>query len=39
MQSAFQLANIKLSRFPDIENRMLLPRAPHVRKLANRDRI
>jgi hypothetical protein len=39
MQSAFQSANIKLSRFPDIENRMLLPRAPHVRKLANRDRI
>jgi hypothetical protein len=39
MQSAFQAANIKLSRFPDIENRMLLPRAPHVRKLANGDRI
>jgi hypothetical protein len=39
MESAFQSANIKLSRFPDIENRMLLPRAPHVRKLANRDRI
>jgi hypothetical protein len=39
MQSAFQLANIKLSLFPDIENRMLLPRAPHVRKLANRDRM
>jgi hypothetical protein len=34
-----QSANIKLSRFPDIENRMLLPRAPHVRKLADRDRI
>jgi hypothetical protein len=39
MQSAFQSANIKLSRFPNIENRMLLPCAPHVRKLANRDRI
>ena len=39
MQSAFQSANIKLSRFPDIENRMLLPRVPHVRKLANRDCI
>jgi hypothetical protein len=39
MQSAFQSANIKLSPFPDIENRMLLPRAPHVRKLANRDCI
>jgi hypothetical protein len=39
MQGAFQSANIKLSRFPDIENRMLLPCAPHVRKLANRDRI
>jgi hypothetical protein len=39
MESAFQSANIKLSRFPDIENRMLLPRAPHVRKLANGDCI
>ena len=39
MKSSFQSANIKLSRFPDIENRMLLPRAPHVRKLADRDRI
>jgi hypothetical protein len=39
MQSAFQSANIKLSRFPDIENRMLLPSAPHVRKLANGDYI
>ena len=26
MQSALRSANIKLSRFPDIENRMLLPR-------------
>jgi len=39
MQSAFQSANIKLSRFPDIENRVLLPYAPHVRKLADRDCI
>ena len=39
MQSAFQSANIKLSRFTDIENRMLFPCAPHVRKLANRDHI
>jgi hypothetical protein len=39
MQSAFQSAKIKLSRFPDIEDRMLLPRAPNVRKLANRDHI
>jgi hypothetical protein len=39
MQSAFQSANIKLSRFPDIENRMLLPCTPNVCKLANRDGI
>ena len=39
MKSAFQSANIKLSRFPDIENRMLLPCAPHVGELANRDCI
>ena len=39
MQSAFQSANIKLSRFPDIENRMLLPCTPNVCKLANRDDI
>jgi hypothetical protein len=37
MKSSFQSVNIKLSRFQDIENRMLLPRAPHVRKLADRD--
>jgi hypothetical protein len=39
MQGAFQSANIKLSRFPDIENRMLLPCAADVHKLAYRDRI
>jgi hypothetical protein len=39
MQSAFQSANIKLSRLPDIENGMPSPCAPHVRKLANRDHI
>jgi hypothetical protein len=39
MHSAFQSANIELSRFPDIENRMRLPCAPHVRKLANRDSL
>jgi hypothetical protein len=39
MQSAFQSANIKLSRFPDIENRVLLPCAPHVGKITNRDCI
>jgi hypothetical protein len=39
MQSAFQSTNLKLSRFPDIENRMLLPCTPHVRKLASGDRI
>jgi hypothetical protein len=39
MQSAFRSANIKLSRFPDIENRMLSPCIPHVRKLANGDHI
>jgi hypothetical protein len=39
MQSAFQSANIKLSRLPDIENGMLLPRTPYIRKLANRDYI
>jgi hypothetical protein len=39
MQSAFQSANIKLSRFPDIENSMRFPCAPHVRKLANGDHI
>jgi hypothetical protein len=37
MQGAFQSANIKLSRFPDIENRMRLPRGARVRKLADRD--
>jgi hypothetical protein len=39
MQSAVQSANSKLSRFTDIENRMLLPCASHVCELANRDRI
>jgi len=39
MQSAFQSANIKLSRLPDIENRMLFPCAPHVSKLAHGDHI
>ena len=37
MHSAFQSANIKLSRLPDIENSVPLPCAPHIRKLANRD--
>jgi hypothetical protein len=39
IQSTFQSANITLSRLPDIENRVLCPCAPHVRKLANRDPI
>jgi hypothetical protein len=39
MQSAVQSANLKLSRFPDVQNRMLLPCAPHIRKVANRDCI
>ena len=39
MQSAFQSANIKLPRLPDIENRMLLPCAAHLSKLASRDHI
>jgi hypothetical protein len=39
MQSAFQSANIKLSRLSDIENRMLFPCAPHVSKLVNGDHI
>ncbi len=37
MQGAFELANIELSRLSHIENHMLRSRAPHMRKLANRD--
>jgi hypothetical protein len=39
VQSALQLANIELSRLSHIENHMLLSRAAHIRKLANRDCI
>jgi hypothetical protein len=39
MQSAVQSANRKLSRFSDVKNCMLLPCAPHVRKIANGDCI
>ena len=39
VQGALQLANIELSRLSHIENRMLLTRAAHIRKLANRDCI
>ena len=39
MQGPFQLADIELSCLSHIENPMLLPRAPHIRKLANRNCI
>jgi hypothetical protein len=39
MQSAFQSANVKLSRLPHIENRMLFLCAPDVSKLVNGDHI
>ena len=39
MKGAFELADIELSRLSHIENHMLLSRAPHIRKLANRDCI
>jgi hypothetical protein len=39
VQGTFQLANIELSRLSHIEHHMLLSRAAHIRKLANRDCI
>jgi hypothetical protein len=37
MQGGFELENIELSRVSHIENPMLRSRAPHMRKLGNRD--